>query len=367
MRIGIFGGAFDPIHSEHLNIVKTALNELSLDKLLIIPTYSPPHKKDATISYEHRINMAKLVFNFDDRLEVSDIESRLPDGYSTTLVDAIKSEYQCDTIFIMGGDSLEFFLTWHDPMTLIKSTRFAVVEREGNDNFKTHLKNLVDNYSLQADVLSYVGKEISSSVIQAELEIFSYSKDIPESALKYIQSNGLYCKYRDFVNELRNNMSEKTFNHVVRTCLYAMKFRSELKLDFDEVFIATMLHDIAKNRVLPKIEGVPDPVVHQYEGERIAREEFGIKNDNILKAIRTHTTGDANMSDLQKLVYVADTLEPYRDYDGVDILRQAVFDDFQKGFVKVVQHTYNHLISNGGEIDSLTKKCLEYYQGANYD
>ncbi len=363
MKVGIFGGAFDPVHSEHLNIALAALKELDLDRLLIVPTFDPPHKKGATASFEDRLEMARRVFSFDDRIEVSDMESRLPDGYSTTLVDAVKSEYNnASTVFIMGGDSLRDFLTWHEPLSLIKKTAFAIVRRSGAALFDESLTTLTSSYGMRASVLSYEGKEISSSVLQAELELNSFSESVPKEAMQYISEHRLYSEYSDFLSRVKNDMSERTFAHVSRTCLYAMRFRSILRLSFQEVFLATILHDIAKNRPLPHMEGVPDPVVHQYVGEKIAAEEYGVTDENVLAAIRTHTTGDAEMTSLQKLVYLADTLEPHRNYPGVEELREVVDKDFQKGFVEVVRHTYAHLKESGGEIDALTEKCLEYYK-----
>lgn len=363
MKVGIFGGAFDPVHSEHLNIAKVALEELDLDRLLIVPTSDPPHKKGATASFPDRYEMAKLVFSFDDRIEVSDIETRLPDGYSTTLVEAIRSEYDgAETVFIMGGDSLRDFLTWHEPETLISMTEFALVRRDGAAYFDESLANLTSSYGMRATVLPYNGREISSSVLQAELELNGSSPDVPAEAMEYIFSHNLYSDYSEFLARVRADMSEKTFAHVSRTCLYAMRFRSVLRLTFEEVFLATVLHDIAKHRPLPEMIGVPAPVVHQYEGAKVAATEYGIADENILSAIRTHTTGDENMTSLQKLVYLADTLEPARDYPGVEELRKAVEEDFERGFVRVVRHTYDHLKESGGEIDALTEKCLEYYK-----
>lgn len=363
MKVGIFGGAFDPIHSEHLNIAKVALESLDLDRLLIVPTSDPPHKKGATAAFSDRYEMAKLVFSFDERIEVTDIETTLPDGYSTTLVDAVKSEYKgAETVFIMGGDSLRDFLTWHEPAELIKKTSFAIVRRDGAARFEESLKILTSSYGMRATVLPYNGKEISSSVLQAELELNGTSPDVPAEAMRYISDHRLYSDYEDFLDRVRADMSEKTFAHVSRTCLYAMRFRSVLRLTFEEVFLATVLHDIAKHRPLPEMKGVPAPVVHQYEGARVAAAEYGITDENILAAIRTHTTGDENMTPLQKLVYLSDTLEPARDYLGVEELRRAVEEDFERGFLQVVRHTYDHLKESGGEIDALTEKCLEYYK-----
>ena len=73
-RIGILGGTFNPVHVEHVRLAKSAVDELKLDKLIIMPTYMPPHKSVIPAPAEDRIKMLELAFSGDDKIEISDLE-----------------------------------------------------------------------------------------------------------------------------------------------------------------------------------------------------------------------------------------------------------------------------------------------------
>ena len=74
MKILLFGGTFDPVHNEHVKLVKGGIKELSPDKIVVIPSFIPPHKSEASASPEDRLNMARLAFSFDERIEIDDLE-----------------------------------------------------------------------------------------------------------------------------------------------------------------------------------------------------------------------------------------------------------------------------------------------------
>ncbi len=362
MKYGIFGGAFDPPHVEHIEMARRACAELGLDRLYVVVTYIPPHKSGATADFKHRLEMARIAFKDNPKVIVTDIEEHLSDSYSTTVVAAIKEcAPDAEWYFVMGGDSVEKMLTWHQPERLSSMVKFALIKRGGYATFDDSLRALERTIDLDYVIMDYVGEEVSSSVVQGELELYRASNSLTPSVVEYIKGNNLYARYTDLVDRVRGALTPKTYAHVCRTALTALSYRSSLKLPFDKVFVAALLHDIAKDSK-DSYSSDASPVKHQFEGRAVAQRDYGIEDEDILKAIETHTTGEPDMSPLQKLVYLADMLEPARDFPAVDMLRQAVKEDFDGGFCLAVEHTLQYLRSTGATIHPLTEACLEFYK-----
>ena len=159
--------------------------------------------------------------------------------------------------------------------------------------------------------------------------------------------------------------SSERFEHVCGVVLKALRLNDRLSLDFSKVFTAALLHDIGKGNVR-RVECVPldaigTKVEHQFSGPFIAKELFGITDEDVLNAIRYHTTGRIGMSTLEKLIYTADMIEDGRDFDGVDIIRKKTDIGLDEGFKECLKQTYLHLKSNGVEIYYLTKEAYNYY------
>jgi nicotinate-nucleotide adenylyltransferase len=121
-RIGVLGGTFNPVHSEHVALAKSAVKELELDKLLVMPTYISPHKNTTPASSQDRLNMLKLAFLGQDKIEVSDYEiKRQGKSYTYLTVEYLKEQEDCELFFIVGGDMLTDFKTWKYPERILNA------------------------------------------------------------------------------------------------------------------------------------------------------------------------------------------------------------------------------------------------------
>ena len=132
MRIGIFGGSFDPIHNEHIALAKRALTDLSLDRLFVMPAANPPHKPWRALSTdEARIALCRLAFLGEDRICVSDYECKAGGtSYTYLTVRHFKEAYpEAELFFLMGTDMLRNFPTWKNPEDILKHCRLAVCAR----------------------------------------------------------------------------------------------------------------------------------------------------------------------------------------------------------------------------------------------
>lgn len=135
MRIGLFGGTFNPVHNCHLTIAAQVRERLSLDRILFIPTGDPPHKpQDNLAPARHRLEMVRLAVADHPTLDVSDVEVRRPEkSYSIDTVRALRNHYggSTDLVFIIGLDAFVEFPSWRQAPELLSLCHFAVVSRTG--------------------------------------------------------------------------------------------------------------------------------------------------------------------------------------------------------------------------------------------
>lgn len=370
MRIGIFGGAFNPPHNEHINIVNNLLNERKYDKILIIPSNNPPHKKSVVTSFNDRLNMLNIVFEGIDKVEICDIEGR--DNivhYSYDLISKLKSVYSKDGLeFIIGGDSMIDFHKWYRPDDIIKMIRLIVVARGTDDGEK--LERAIRSYREKgADIVlsSYIANECSSSLIRCRLFLKDDNVFMNDKLYSYIISNGLYSDYDDIINKLRDTLNEHRFEHTKGVARMAIKINEKIRLDFNKVMLAALLHDCAKS-VKQYTYDIPEDTVnsnveHAFMGRQVAMNEYGVKDSDVLNAIEFHCTAKPGMTELDKLIYCADMVEEGRQYDGVEELRELVLNDLDSGFIACLNSTYNHILEEGFDMYYLTKEAYLYYNG----
>ncbi len=195
MCTAIFGGTFDPVHTGHIAMVRSAIDEFGLSKLVVVPNGNPPHKSMAVKSdFSHRYNMTCLAFEGQDDVEVSDYEKD-PDKFSYSLdtMRYFRKKYGEDTFFIIGADSLLTIHKWYKYETLLKENRFIVFRRDGDDM----LEDVINKYkeSFNADIrlskMEYV--DISSTYIRDLIKKGTLPRGIlPDAVLSYIKQNALY-------------------------------------------------------------------------------------------------------------------------------------------------------------------------------
>jgi len=184
---------------------------------------------------------------------------------------------------------------------------------------------------------------------------------------EYIKQNAIYSGDK-IVQKLKEVLPEKRLKHTANVVVTALKRAKELNLDEKKVALATTLHDFAKYIDPKTVEGfsldedVPPPVIHSFLGAFIAEKYFMIEDEDVINAIRYHTSGRPNMSTLEKLVFVADMVEEGRNYEGVEKLRKSYEeDDFEECFKKCLEEEMLHLINKKQNIYHLTLEAYDFY------
>ena len=361
----IFGGAFNPPHAEHINMVKRLLTRDDVESVILLPSVNPPHKSCPT-SFEQRLDMLRLATEGLRNVEISEFE-RNGEGkrYTCEVLPKLKEIYG-DVAFVIGGDSLVDLDKWKNPSDIIKICPLLVFTRGESEKFTAAL-SYWRNQGGDIRVCDYSPLDVSSTVIRYNAELGVYD-NLDSKVVEYIKANNLYAKYKDLIAKLKSNIPTKTFEHCLRTASYAININYSLNLglDYDKVLIAGVLHDCAKalchaphdTSEVPE-DCIGTPVEHQFLGAVVARKEYGIDDEEILGAIKYHTTGKKNMSDLQKLIFSSDMLEIGRAYEGVEELREAMRKSLDLGYKACALAQYEFLLQKGGDIYPLTLEAVE--------
>ncbi|MBQ7937426.1 MAG: nicotinate (nicotinamide) nucleotide adenylyltransferase [Oscillospiraceae bacterium] len=197
MKIGIYGGSFDPVHVGHVNAALTFKEELSLDKIIVIPAYQPPHKKGlAMIPSEHRMNMCNLAFGKLEGFEVSDIEIlRADEGYMADTVAQIREIYPDDELYLLiGGDMLLYFRKWYAWSKITDEAVIAVAARNWEDDAALEAEAAVlRSYGAEVRIVPIDVKEISSTAVRETVKrADDISSMVPEGVDEYIWDHYLY-------------------------------------------------------------------------------------------------------------------------------------------------------------------------------
>jgi len=187
MRIGIFGGTFNPIHFGHLVLAEQAYEKLNLDKVIFIPSCKPPHKRVKDLaSAEDRYNMVSLAIQNNKRFEISDIEiKRKGKSYLVDTLKEIHSKYpKSELFFISGSDVTNQIHKWKSIEEILKLVNFVIAKRPGY-RLKRFNKNVT--------TLSVSELDISSSNIRRKIKNHKTVLYImPIRVFDYIKKKGLY-------------------------------------------------------------------------------------------------------------------------------------------------------------------------------
>ena len=376
MKTIVFGGAFAPPHKEHINMCESAVKELGADRLVVVPTFLPAHKEEHYLDFDARFTLCQIAFEgVAKEVVVDDIERlRGKDNFSAYVLPLLKEKYG-DIVYLVGSDSLQYFDKWREPAKVASACKIAVCSREGFKPAAEVIEEVGEKYGRENFIaLDYIGKDVSSSMIKTKLLLGETADELPESVNNFIKEKGLFEDYREFVERLKSYQTDELFFHSKSVVKRAVEFNSKhiLLQDFDKVFLAALLHDNAKQRKSVDGLDVPTdcigtPVLHQFLGAEKARRDFGIEDEEILSAIRYHTTAKANMTMLEKLIYTADSLSDDRDYDPIPAIRQIAIENFEKGFKAILKYTYDKIVERGTGMYPLTEDAYRYYIVENRD
>ena len=384
-RIGIFGGSFDPPHIGHIQSVKQAAQVLKLDRVLLIPAGMPPHKTGCFVSGQDRLNMVRLAVAGDPAIQVSDLEiARGGTSYTYETVATVRQQYPNAEIFLlMGSDMFLSFHTWKHPEKILgnaalgvfyrgdKGERPNVEAKKAEMEAEGHRIELIEN-----DVV-----EISSTQMRRMLAFHCADAFLPNGVGDYIRENRLYHTAADWKNLPMEKLEPivvsllkpNRVNHVLGCRDTAVALAKRWGVDETDAARAGILHDITKaldgplqldlcqayEKPLSDFSKRYPKTLHALTGSMVAERIFG-ENEAVVSAIESHTTGKAAMNTLEKIIYVADYMEPNRDFPGVERLRELAFSDLDEDLKMGLMMTLDHLANLGDEVSPESRQALVY-------
>lgn len=370
MKIAIFGGAFNPVHREHVNLARAAVRELGLDKIIIMPTAVSPHKGGRLAAdFWQRYEMCRIAFATVPQAEISNYElTRGGVSYTYLTCNHFADLYKGATrYFIIGADMLENFPQWKNPEKILKNFSLAACARENHAGFEESKAKVESLFSTKVAVIPYVGEKVSSTEIRTLAALDEdFDRYVNAAVGQYIRDNGLY--YLPELQGYKKLLSPERRAHTVRVAVMCAKNAARANLSEKQAITMAALHDVAKNLPAnsPLLKGfnppdnVPPPVMHQYSSAFVAKKRFGVRDEKILSAIACHTTGRENMSDADALLYLCDMLEEGRKFDGVEALREIFKQDLTACLVAALIRQMEYLKSTDKQVDGQTVRAYNY-------
>ena len=347
-RIGVFGGTFDPVHIGHLLLAEAAFYQAKLSLVLFMPAHIQPFKQDMVMSSDDdRIRMLRLATENNPFFDVTTIEcDKGGVSYTIDSLRDLKKKYKKNKIcFIIGTDMFLNIEKWKDSDMLIREFCLVVGIRPGYLTEKADklAKKLKNKYNADIVFVDNPPIDLSSSEIRKRVtngETIRYR--VPERVRQFLL--------------VREKQGEKRFEHTKRVIDLAVDMIGRFGGDIVKAETAALFHDYCKDPA----GGVENDINHASMAAETVKELFCVKDEDILNAIRYHTTGRAGMSRLEKILFLADTIEPGRKYKSISKLRDTCLDDLDKGTLTVLVELKKYLEMNGIKVSKDTEEAIRF-------
>ena len=327
--IGIYGGTFNPPHVGHIRAAQMAVEALGLDRLLVIPDRIAPHKQlpEGSASPEQRLRMLELALEGEEKITVSDLELRREGpSYTYQTVEQLHEQYPKDQlILLMGTDMFLTFHQWRYPERILQYAQLGVFYRgtpgECADIHNRKLEMEQQGYTVH--LLQNQVVDISSTQLRRMLVFDCAEPFLPKGVGEYIRQNKLFGTGKDYrslpMEELEavvvSLLKPNRVKHVLGCRDTAAALAEKWGANVTDAARAGLLHDITKaldgplqltlcheyGTILDDFSNRYPKTLHALTGSLVAERIFG-ENQEVVAAIRSHTTGKADMNLLETYI-----------------------------------------------------------------
>lgn len=400
VRIGIIGGTFDPIHIGHLIIAQNAVTQYHLDQILFIPTGHSPHKDDKEIEQSaHRLEMIRLSIknNPDFYFSAMEINAARTSYTYLTLQEFHRTYPDWELYFIMGADSLDYLDKWMEPAEICRLATLLVAIRDDLDMNRIKNKAAELKRLYEADIRPIITPNVSVSshnirerVAKGEPIRYLVTPEVEE----YIAHQCLYQEdegqtpMNERLNKikkiLKKELDKDRYEHTLGVMYTSACLAMANGYDMEKAQLAGLLHDCAKcipnekklkicvknNIPVTQVEKDNPFLLHAKVGAFLARVLYEVEDEEILHAISVHTTGAPAMNTLDKIVFIADYIEPKRDKAAnLKEIRKTAFEDLDEALKMILCDTIHYLngSKNDKNIDPMTLETYHYYTGGSHE
>ena len=393
MRIGIYGGSFNPPHLGHLAAARAAMAALGLDRLVFVPAGVPPHKELAPGSpgLEQRLEMTGIAADqllMPGAVEVWDTElHREGKSYTADTLEEAAARWPGDELWLLMGTDM--FLTlhqWREPGRILELAgvcAFGRTEADGEAVFAPQREFLRKTYQgARIATITVPGLVDVSSTRLRELLARGEGRDfLPEAVYGYILREKLYGTHADLkrlgLDELRcvsySMVYAKRLAHIRGCEEEAARLARRWGADEGRMRRAAILHDCTKYLTVREhldicekygvelcpLERSTDKLLHAKSGAALAKYVLGF--GDIYDAILYHTTARAGMSLEEKILYIADYMEPNRAFPEVGELRRLAYTDLDAAVGMGTSLSVQEMVQRDKELHHDTRDAFEYY------
>jgi nicotinate-nucleotide adenylyltransferase len=394
VKLGIFGGSFNPVHYGHFFLVDAAISKIKLDRVVMIPAFCSPFKLDAENmegNANDRLDMLAAAVAGDSRVAIDDCEIRRGGvSYTVDTIEDIAARYMPDgkPSLIIGDDLAADFPKWRDSKKILELADIVIVRRN-----RPVSDNSQDVYPFAHTLLDNEIMVISSQMIREKIKTDQdWRSLVPAGARAIIEDRRLYgcngsikfanfmleddkdCSREDIIRieeEARRVLTVERFLHSRNTALLAHDLCLRFGINPKAGYLAGIAHDLAKQtepKLLLKMvkdDGLPvteiekgkPNLLHGRAAAVLLKERFCIHNKDVLEAVAFHTFGKENMSPLSKVVYIADKVEVSRNIDPA-LRKMCVNEDLDSILYAVLKKQIGKLQSKGYNLSEDTQRLL---------
>lgn len=385
-RIGILGGSFNPPHIGHIQAASNTARALGLTKVLLIPAKEVPHKNlSQAPNPQQRFEMLRIAVQDEPLLEACDLELfRDGTSYTCDTVAQLRRQYpEAELTLLLGSDMFRTFPSWRNAEDITKEVGLAAMSR-GEKQEAEYIHQGAEELrarGVQVSVVHNPVLDISSTQLRRLLAFGCGSEFLPAGVEAYIREHGLYDTRKDWKNlpmeELEpivvRLLNPNRVAHVLGCRDTAVAMAKRWGVSQVDAGRAGLLHDITKaldgplqltlcsayGKILDDFSRRYPKTLHALTGSLVAERIFG-ENEAVVSAICSHTTGKANMNTLEMIIYVADYMEPNRNFPGVEQLRALAFSDLEAALKLGLEMTLEHLKNQGNEVSPQSREALDY-------
>ena len=388
MKIVLYGGSFNPPHIGHIAAAKAAKRQLKPDKLLIIPDCAAPHKDmpEASPTPEQRLALCRLSFDGIPDCEVSDIEiGRGGKSYTCDTLRQLKKFYPgASFTLLVGTDMLCSFDQWKDFRWILENAALAAFPREKGEGkrLSAAASALKKQYGAKVELVDMKPTAASSTELRSLLPRREGRELLQPDAYDYIIAQRLYAaapEWKWLRKKAYAMLKDSRVPHVQGCEQEALRLAGRWGADPDAAAEAAILHDITKKyereeqlNLCEKYGIITDAwergsgkLMHALTGAAVARAQFGC-SDEVCRAIRWHTTGRADMALLEKVIYLADYIEPTRSFEGVEALRRLAYEDIDRALALGFSMSLEDVRAGGEQPHPNTVAALSWYGGGEH-
>ena len=383
-RVGILGGSFNPIHRRHLQIAMSALQEMKLDRVLLIPNGNPPHKHTELASAAHRYEMTRLAAMPYESFCVSDVEmNRVGIVYAVDTLKLLHKQYpDADLFYIIGEDTLFDLEHWVMPLEVFSQCSFIVCLRQHASLAGHPYVERIRQKGAVIHFLSLSPFDISASDIRRQIAqgVFNDAMMTPE-VIEYIRIMRLYGSAPALGGAdaaypmLKEDLCDDRLLHSLAVAYTANRLALIHHLDVEGCEMAALLHDCAKCVPLSSMQRIASDhrlelsetelysagLLHGPVGAVVAREKYGVTRQDILTAIACHTTGYVGMSEMDIVVFLADKIEPYRnDIPELNEIRTLASDNLYQAAYRMLRCSVAHVAQTKRPLHPETENILQW-------